>query len=99
MFLIYSLSSVDSSNVSDAQKLAQSALLPAGENRYLAAVAPGTDCFGLAWVDVSTGEFATTELIGARAGFQLRDELARLSPAECLLPDDALPESVGSVHV
>src|ERR1700737_4980118 len=59
-------------------------LLPAGENRFLAAVAVRGDRYGLAWVDVSTGEFATMELAGPQGGFQLRDELARINPAECL---------------
>jgi DNA mismatch repair protein MutS len=62
----------------------EASLLPAAENRYLAAVLPGGERCGLAWVDVSTGEFATIELPTAA----LVDELARLNPAECLIPDD-----------
>ncbi len=66
--------------------VAEPGLLPATENRYLAAIAPRGDRIGLAWVDVSTGEFATTELAGA-ATVRLQEELARLNPAECLVPD------------
>jgi DNA mismatch repair protein MutS len=62
----------------------EASLLPAGENRYLAAVLPGNGRAGVAWVDVSTGEFATMEVESSDLG----DELARLNPAECLLPDD-----------
>lgn len=67
--------------------VAEPALLPAGENRYLAAVYPHGERLGLAWVDVSTGEFAVIELRGPEAETQLSEELARLDPAECLVPD------------
>ncbi len=61
------------------------ALLPASENRYLAAVLPLGGRLGLSWVDVSTGEFATMELESTP---QLLEELERLSPAECLVPEE-----------
>ncbi|GIW04872.1 MAG: DNA mismatch repair protein MutS [Thermomicrobiales bacterium] len=67
--------------------VAEPGLLPATENRYLAAIAPRGDRIGLAWVDVSTGEFATTELAGGAAVVRLQEELARLNPAECIIPD------------
>jgi DNA mismatch repair protein MutS len=69
--------------------VAEQALLPAGENRYLAAVCPYGSRVGLAWVDVSTGEFGAMELEGDGASSQLSEELARLNPAECLVPDTA----------
>jgi DNA mismatch repair protein MutS len=72
--------------------IGEAALLPASENRYLAAVHAMGERYGLAWVDVSTGEFATLELTGPDASAQLANELARLNPAECLVPDDAPPE-------
>ncbi len=65
------------------------ALLPAGENRYLAAVHRLGDCWGLAWVDVSTGEFALAEIGGEGAAARLAEEVVRLNPAETLVPDDA----------
>src|SRR3954453_22900189 len=65
------------------------ALLPAGENRYLAALHKIGDCWGLAWVDVSTGEFAAAEFSGEDAAARLGEEFARLNPAETLVPDDA----------
>jgi DNA mismatch repair protein MutS len=64
------------------------ALLPAGENRYLAAVHRLGDRWGLAWVDVSTGEFAVAELAGDDAAARLAEEVVRLNPAETLVPDD-----------
>src|ERR1700678_4154408 len=41
---------------------------------------------GLAFVDLSTGEFRTTEFSGEKAETRLRDELGILRPREILLP-------------
>jgi DNA mismatch repair protein MutS len=72
------------------------ALLPAGESRYLAALHHHGARWGLAWVDVSTGEFAVAEFSGEDAGARLAEEVARLNPAETLIPDD-VPEPQGNV--
>jgi DNA mismatch repair protein MutS len=51
---------------------------------HLVAIAtgkPGT--FGLAWVDLSTGSFAATDVAGPR----LPDELARLGGSECIFAE------------
>ena len=64
------------------------AVLDARENTFLAAVAQDTraSLIGLALVDLSTGEFQSTEFHGARAEEELRDELQLLRPRETLLP-------------
>ncbi len=64
------------------------AVLEARENNYLAAVAkaPSGDTLGMAYVDLSTGEFQATEFAGASAADALRDELQILRPRETLLP-------------
>jgi len=64
------------------------AVLDARENNFLAAVAkhPGGSPVGLAYVDLSTGEFQATEFAGASAEEDLRDELQLLHPRETLLP-------------
>ncbi len=49
-------------------------------NNFLAAVVKENENLGLAFVDVSTGEFLTTEVPTNR----LHTELARFRPAECL---------------
>lgn len=41
---------------------------------------------GVAYVDVSTGEFAATQIQGENAAVQVLEELARISPREVLLP-------------
>src|SRR6202048_3105878 len=64
------------------------AVLDARENNFLAAVAKHASGFpvGLAYVDLSTGEFQATEFSGTRADEDLRDELQLLHPRETLLP-------------
>jgi len=63
------------------------AVLEARENNFLAAVAKdGAGTLGMAYVDLSTGEFQTTEFSGAGAAEALRDELQLLRPRETLLP-------------
>jgi DNA mismatch repair protein MutS len=70
--------------------VAEPGLLPARENNYLVALCPGRDGVGLAYVDVSTGEFAATEF-AAGDDAALAAELTRLAPAECLFPDGRPP--------
>ena len=56
------------------------------ENRhnYLAAFYPERKSSGLAWLDLSTGEFRLAEFDSPA---QLADQLARLQPSELLVPD------------
>jgi len=63
-------------------------LLEPKENNFLVAVSRSSTGgqIGLAYVDVSTGEFRATEFIGAEAEERLRDELQILAPREILLP-------------
>src|SRR5580704_13802262 len=62
-------------------------LLEPRENNFLASVAyaPKGGRVGLAWVDISTGEFSATEFGGAGSEEKLRDELQLLRPREILL--------------
>ena len=63
------------------------AVLEARENNFLAAVAKdAAGTLGMAYVDLSTGEFQATEFSGAGAAEALRDELQLLRPRETLLP-------------
>ncbi|HEX3626870.1 MAG TPA: DNA mismatch repair protein MutS [Verrucomicrobiae bacterium] len=58
-------------------------MLTAEKNNFLAAICPNGKLFGLALVDLTTGEFLTTEL-DAETG--LLAELERLRPAEIIFP-------------
>ncbi|HEY9087832.1 MAG TPA: DNA mismatch repair protein MutS [Anaerolineaceae bacterium] len=64
-------------------------LLPSDRNNYLVALVPGEGHAGIAYVDITTGEFATTDLTGDDLNNLIRAELARLRPAEILIPDSA----------
>src|SRR6201987_762058 len=61
-------------------------LLAAERNNFLAAVCPRGKTFGLALVDLTTGDFKTTELDGDTS---LRAELERLRPVEIIFPGEA----------
>ena len=63
--------------------LTEDSLLDAKQNNFLAAVSPFGKRTGIAWVDLSTGRFLVQEV----APDQLLDELGRISPTECLVPD------------
>ncbi|MCD6552524.1 MAG: DNA mismatch repair protein MutS, partial [Anaerolineae bacterium] len=62
------------------------ALLEDKRNNYLAAVVLDGERAGLAYADITTGEFATTQLVGEDVRRLLREELERLQPAEVLSP-------------
>jgi DNA mismatch repair protein MutS len=61
-------------------------MLVAERNNFLAAICPRGKIFGLALVDLTTGDFLTTEL---EAGPALLTELERLRPAEIIYPTEA----------
>ncbi len=68
-------------------------MLPDTQHNYLLALAPEADkrgdswaAVGLAYVDISTGEFAATQIDGEDATLAVVEELARLEPREVLLP-------------
>jgi len=61
-------------------------MLPARRNNFLAAVVLVGVHWGLAYADISTGEFLTTQASNRE---QLAQELMRLQPSEVLIPTDA----------
>jgi len=58
--------------------------LGSSENNYLAAVQAAGNTVGLAYLDLSTGDFRATEFSGANALAQCADELEKLAPSEVL---------------
>ncbi len=86
-------------------------LLPEKQNNYLVAIAPLyrsnaplPDKIGVAYADISTGEFAATELAEGDVLGLMQQEIARLAPRECLLPStivqsDLLSLGNSEVHV
>jgi DNA mismatch repair protein MutS len=61
------------------------ALLQDRRDTLLLALARGKGAYGLAWADLAAGRFLVNEVAGDDA---LEAELARLHPAEVLLPDE-----------
>jgi len=60
-------------------------LLESKSNNYLASLVVEGEEAGIAYVDISTSEFATTQLPAER----VMPELERLQPSEVLIPEDA----------
>ncbi|MCJ7667577.1 MAG: DNA mismatch repair protein MutS [Anaerolineae bacterium] len=83
-------------------------LLEEKRNNYLAALVfeAGPDmpeqkegAAGIAYVDITTGEFATTQLDGDEVRKEVEEELSRLQPAECLVEEgEGFRPSVEGVH-
>lgn len=76
-------------------------ILPSATNNYLTAVIIQDQHASIAYADISTGEFAVTEIEGRDLINHVRSELVRLKPAELLWPDllstpEGLPGSVTS---
>jgi DNA mismatch repair protein MutS len=65
------------------------AMLAAKRNNYLAAAVLGRDAVGIAYIDVTTGEFATTQFAAADPDAALLQELARVQPTEALVESTA----------
>jgi DNA mismatch repair protein MutS len=87
------------------------ALLDARRNNYLAAITVEPERAGVSYADITTGEFATTQIEGETAASTAWEEIMRLQPAELLVPtgleeearaqtagrDDGLDERVTAV--
>ncbi len=72
--------------------LTEPGYLDAREPAFLMAIVPARDgLVGAALVDVSTGEFSTTEYRGTEGLQALIDEIAVLRPREIVVPGDANP--------
>ena len=65
----------------------EDSLLDGKSNNYLAAAVVDGDAAGVAYADITTGEYATTQIAAGEVGV----ELARLRPAELLVPEESDP--------
>jgi DNA mismatch repair protein MutS len=74
-------------------------LLPGDKNNYLAAIVVVDDQVGVAYADISTGEFAAAQLHAPDPQTIVRQELVRLDPAEALLPESLTIEDGGSTYL
>ena len=69
----------------------EESLLEGNANNYLAAAFVDGESAGLAYVDITTSEYATTQLPAS----ELPVELVRLQPAELLIAEDSVPVEAG----
>src|SRR2546421_10186147 len=60
-------------------------MLAAKRNNFLAGVIVGRDAVGIAYVDITTCEFAVTQFVTPEPELALQQELARVAPAEVLV--------------
>ena len=74
----------------------EQSMLDERRNSYLLSVCMDGDRAGLAFVDVSTGEFQLYEI--ERASVRLQDEIVRMMPKE-IIANTALPENATTLHV
>ncbi|MRR35655.1 DNA mismatch repair protein MutS, partial [bacterium] len=65
-------------------------LLPGDANNYLASLVLDDNRAGIAYVDITTGEFVVTELDSGLDLNPVRAELTRLFPAETIHPDNLI---------
>ncbi len=72
--------------------IVEPALLDERQNNYLAAVVVEGSRAGLAYTDITTGEFATTQFSGEGLTRLLCAEIDRLQPAEVVISDPAVLE-------
>ncbi|MFQ5774511.1 MAG: DNA mismatch repair protein MutS [Kiloniellaceae bacterium] len=70
--------------------ITEDVLLDTRAHNFLAALAEAGGELGLAWLDVSTGDFLTQPVAGEPSAAALSAVLARLSPGELLLPERLL---------
>lgn len=63
-----------------------SSMLPDSSNNYLMALYGQKDEFGISFLDISTGEFLTTQFTDSQPYDRIASELARMRPSECIIP-------------
>jgi DNA mismatch repair protein MutS len=80
------LAAVARKGVVGAPNMALGAAVSGGVQRSSQGQGSAEASIGLAFVDLSTGEFRATEFSGEKAEARLRDELSVLRPREILLP-------------
>jgi len=61
------------------------AMLAAKRNNFLAGVVVGREAVGMAYVDITTGEFAVTQFSTPEPELALQQEIARVGPAEVIV--------------
>ncbi len=69
----------------------ESQLLESKENCYLAAICGAGEGMGLAFIDLSTGEFLATQFVGETAWERAQEQIEIFNPKELLFPQSLTP--------
>ncbi|NYT19898.1 MAG: DNA mismatch repair protein MutS [Methanosarcinales archaeon] len=72
-----------------------SSMFTDSSNNYLMSVSGGDGNYGVSFLDVSTGEFLTTQFADVPPYDRIASEAARMRPSECILP----PEMYSDRHI
>lgn len=63
-------------------------MLDEGNYNFLLSIVKDELGYGIGVAEITTGYFAVTEITGGQALAKLTDEIARLKPVECIMPDE-----------
>ncbi len=74
-------------------------LLKSDHNNFLAAIVLESNKVGVAFVDISTGEFQATEIESDNPLLDLKSELIRINPVEILLPESLVLGELNIGHL
>ncbi|MDP2216619.1 MAG: DNA mismatch repair protein MutS [Methanolobus sp.] len=79
-------------------------MFPDASNNYLMALYGEGKDFGIAFLDISTGEFLTTQLADSSPYDRIASEAARMGPSECIMPaamlaDEKLVERIRELKI
>ena len=79
--------------------LIEPGLLKKDTNNYLMAATVNSNFIGISYVDISTGEFLTTELRSNNPLSDLLSEITRLNPAEIIISENSELELPSYLHI
>jgi DNA mismatch repair protein MutS len=70
-----------------------SSMFSDSSNNYLMALYGEKDEYGVSFLDISTGEFLTTQFTDSAPYNRIASEAARMGPSECIMPRSLLADS------
>jgi DNA mismatch repair protein MutS len=79
--------------------LLETNLLSKNRNNYLVCIITNENKVGVAYTDISTGEFSATEIITDNPSSYIKAELSRLQPSEILIPNSLELSNDDSRHI
>ncbi len=68
--------------------ITETSMLDEKKNNYILAICEQKGSYGVAYADVSTGEFYVSHVTGINSENKVIDEIAKIMPSEIILPDN-----------